>query len=69
MDEGSWNVPACACDAEEQTQDSGMRMHEGGQEWGRELRAEGSVCAQQNEWWWENTWTTADVFVISLMFI
>lgn len=48
VDKGNWNVPACACGAEEQTQDSGVRMHEGGQECGRELRAEGSVRAQQN---------------------
>lgn len=37
MDKGSWNVLASACDAEEQTQDAGVRMHEGVQEWGREL--------------------------------
>lgn len=41
VDKGSWNVSACACDAEEQTQDAGVRMHEGEQEWGRELQGEG----------------------------
>lgn len=34
---GSWNVPACACDAEEQIQDAGVRTHLGEQELGREL--------------------------------
>lgn len=45
---GSWNVPACACDAEEQTQNAGVRMH-GEQEWGRELQGEGR-CLCIAEW-------------------
>lgn len=34
-------MSACACDAEEQTQDKGVGMHEGEQGWSRELRGEG----------------------------
>lgn len=38
---GSWNVSACGCDAEEQTQYAGVRMPEGEQEWVRELQGGG----------------------------
>lgn len=42
VDEGSWHVSACACDAEEQRRDLGVRLHEGEQECG-------GVCLQERK--------------------
>ena len=58
VDEGSRDASACACDAEEQRQGSGVRLHEGEQECG------GVVRTGANEWWCGNTCTLVDANVV-----